>query len=139
MSLSKSTAHESLVHQGLIVAKKPKSGYTPEEGDFLVYDATGDDYVDQAAANENPDLYCQSINSSNGTISAIMLQGGVTMIVEYSTQPSNRLEKVEASGDRGSVMPTRDRLRADDANGKTGSKILAIDYPATGLMVVQFD
>jgi hypothetical protein len=142
MSLSKSTPGEDLIREGNIRAKKPKSGYTPARGDILVYDASLTDGVDRGATNENPDGYCLSINSSNGTVSMVQFRDGVTIIVEYdstATSPTDLLKKVECSGDRGTIYPTRDRLRIDDSNGKTGSKVLAIDYPATGLMVVQFD
>lgn len=137
MSLSKTTAGEDLIREYNVRPKKPKSGYTAAVGDMLVYDNTGTDMVDRGAADENPDGLCISINSSNGTLSMAEFRGGVTVIAEYTGTPT-RLHKVECVGDRGSVYPGRDRLRADDTNGKAGSQIIAIDYPATGLMVVQF-
>ena len=117
MSITKSTIGDDFIRTYNIRAKKPKSGYTAAVGDLTVPDFTLADGVDRGASNENPTGIVISINSSNGTLSIAELTGGVTIVLEYTSTAPTLGQKIECNGDRGTVLPSRDRVRVDDTNG----------------------
>lgn len=139
MSLSKSTPGDDFVREYNIRAKKPKSGYTAAVGDLVVLDFSVADGVDRGAADENAYGMVLSINSSNGTLSVAEFTGGVTVVLEWVTTQPGLSDKVECVGSRGTIYPSRDRVRVDNSNG-TGA-VIAFDAtsPAgTGTVVVRY-
>lgn len=117
MSISKSTLGDDFIREYNIRAKKPKSGYTAAVGDLVVLDFSIADGVDRGAADENPYGIVLSINSSNGTLSIAEFTAGVTIVLEYTSTAPTLGQKTECNGDRGTVYPSRDRIRVDNTNG----------------------
>jgi hypothetical protein len=139
MSLSKSTLGDDFIRTYNIRAKKPKSGYTAAVGDLVVLDFSIADGVDRGAADENPYGIVLSINSSNGTLSVAELTAGCTITLEYTSTTPTLGQKIECTGDRGTIIPTRDRVRVDNTNGVAAVIGFDSTSPAgTGTLVARF-
>lgn len=139
MALTKLTVKDDFYRYYNLHAKKPKAAYTPALGDLVVLDASITDGVDRGAADENPYGILTSINSSNGTVSVAEFSGGVTIVLEYTSTAPTLLQKIECNGDRGTIIPTRDRVRVDNPNGV--GAVLGVDSGSpggTGTCVVRF-
>lgn len=138
MALSKSTPGDDFYRYENIRAKKLKSGYTPAVGDLVVLDTSATDAVDRGAANENPYGIIVSVNDGT-TVSVAELNGGATIVLEYTSTAPTLGQKIECNGDRGTVITDRDRVRVDDTNGIGAVVAVDANSPAgTGTCVVRF-
>lgn len=139
MSLSKGVAGEDYFRADNLQPYKPKSGYTAAVGDFVTRDTSVQKGVDRTLVDTNPFGLVVSINSTNGTLSVAELKDGVVSIHEYTGTAPTMWQKVEANGDRGVILPGKDRMRLDNTNGR--GEVIGVDAtsPAgTGTIVVRW-
>jgi len=90
------------------VAGVPKSGYTPAKGHLVRREDAQNDEWDLCANSELPGGLVESVNSGNGTISVLLLIGGVSIILEH-----------DGTADKGEGIQATDTAVATNALGVT--------------------
>jgi hypothetical protein len=74
---------------GSVVPKKPGSAYTtPLVGHLVKQDTSANDSVVQCSASDVPQYLVESVNSSNGTLSCMILKKSVQLVFEYAGSPT---------------------------------------------------
>ncbi|MBI3911040.1 MAG: hypothetical protein HY320_08925 [Armatimonadetes bacterium] len=111
---------------GPTLAVAPKTAWTdPAVGNLVIWDTTGNHFVDECVADENPIGQVIAVNPSKTILTVELFTGGMVTVLPYSGTVA-RGDKVEADG-------TVDgngagKVRADNVNG-TG-RVIAVDRVA---------
>lgn len=113
------------VDRATTFAVQPKSGYTPALGDLVVWDATLNYAVDQAAANENVDGIVVAVRSATD-FDVNFFQHSRIVRLPYSSAPALG-DKVEGAGSN--------QVRTDNSTGV--GIVVAVDI-VTGYVDVAF-
>ncbi len=127
---------------GSIVPKKPGAAYTtPLVGHLVKQDTGANDSVVQCAASDVPQYLVQSINSSNGTLSCIILKKSIQLVFEYAGSPTRgqgiQMNDPAVVGTIKIGGNVRDKVKGVSAASGVGL-IQALDSPSTGLLTVEF-
>lgn len=114
---------------------------TPVVGHLVKQDTTSsfNDGVVQCVANDVPYGLVESINSSNGVLSIWKLVKTFSLVFEYTGSPTLG-QQIQSNATNGTIKIggfVRDVVKAVASPNGVGV-IVAIDAPATGLLVVEF-
>jgi hypothetical protein len=127
---------------GSVVPKKPGSAYTtPLVGHLVKQDTSANDSVVQCSASDVPQYLVESINSSNGTLSCIILKKCVQLVFEYAGSPTRgqgiQMNDPAVVGTLKIGGNVRDKVKGVSAASGVGL-IQALESPAPGLLTVEF-
>jgi hypothetical protein len=100
---------------GPTLAVAPAAGMTdPVAGDLVIWDTSGNLYVDRCAADENPIGQIIAANPAKTVLTVELFTGGMVAVLPYSGAVSLG-NKVEADGTSDSAG--QGKVRADNTNG----------------------
>lgn len=116
------------------VPGRPKSGWTPQEGELVHRENAANNEFDVCAVDQTAEGIVISTNGATGTIGVALFVPGTTIVLPFDTAPTRGDNVIVSAGGMkvvGTANFSRTQVKTDNTNG-TGTVIALAPFGVSG-------